>query len=141
LFHSSAEPASYNLVSLCVLRRRLQMTASAAAPAPVTIRRATPADVDACGQICYDAFCVINREHNFPPDLPSPDVGRHLLSSMFSHPGFFCVVAEQDGKIIGSNCMDVRDVIAGIGPITVDPGAQNVGAGRQLMLAVMDRAT
>jgi N-acetylglutamate synthase-like GNAT family acetyltransferase len=59
---------------------------------------------------------------------------------MFPHPGFFCVVAEQDGKVIGSNCLDERSAIAGIGPITIDPSTQNQGAGRQLMLAVMDRA-
>jgi len=113
---------------------------NASAPAPVSIRRATPADVDACGLICYNAFAAINNQHNFPPDLPSPEVGKHLLSSMFSHPGFFCVVAEQDGKIVGSNCLDERDAIAGLGPITVDPLAQNTGAGRQLMTALMNRA-
>jgi len=117
------------------------MTASAAASSSVTIRRATLADIDACAQICYDAFTTINGEHNFPPDFPSPDVARYVISSMFSHPGFFCIVAEQSGKVIGSNCLDERDSIAGIGPITVDPSSQNVGAGRQLMLAVMERAT
>src|SRR5439155_5714839 len=116
------------------------MTASAAAPAPVAIRRATPADADACGLICYDAFATISKEHNFLPDLPVQEAGQQLLATMFSHPGFFCVVAEQNGAIIGSNCLDERTPIAGIGPITVGPSAQNVGAGRQLMLAVMNRA-
>ena len=59
---------------------------------------------------------------------------------MFSHPAFFCVVAEQDGKVIGSNCLDERTPIAGVGPITIDPIAQNRTAGRQLMQAVMARA-
>jgi hypothetical protein len=62
------------------------------------------------------------------------------MSIMFGHPGFYCVVAEQDGRVVGSNCMDERSPIAGIGPITVDPAAQNRGAGRKLMQAVMDRA-
>jgi len=59
---------------------------------------------------------------------------------MFSHAGFYCVVAEKGGRVVGSNCMDERSVIAGIGPITVDPAAQDRGAGRKLMTAVMDRA-
>jgi Acetyltransferase (GNAT) family len=59
---------------------------------------------------------------------------------MFSHPAFFCVVAEQGGKVIGSNCSDERTPIAGVGPITIDPSAQNRTAGRQLMQAVMARA-
>jgi GNAT superfamily N-acetyltransferase len=58
---------------------------------------------------------------------------------LFSHPGFYCVVAEADGRIVGSNCLDERSAIAGIGPITVDPSAQNRGAGRKLMQAVLDR--
>ena len=63
-----------------------------------------------------------------------------MLSTMFSHPSFFCVVAEQDGKIIGSNCLDERTPIAGVGPITIDPAAQNHSAGRQMMQAVIARA-
>ena len=62
------------------------------------------------------------------------------MSSMFSHPGSYCVVAEDDGKILGSNCLDERGPIAGVGPITVDPATQNRGVGRALMQAVMDRA-
>jgi hypothetical protein len=58
----------------------------------------------------------------------------------FSHPGFYCVVAEQDGKLIGSNCLDERTPIGGIGPITIDPAAQNRTVGRQLMQAVITRA-
>jgi hypothetical protein len=59
---------------------------------------------------------------------------------LFSSPGFYCVVAESGGRIVGSNCLDERSLIAGIGPITIDPGAQNLGVGRKLMQAVMDRA-
>ena len=116
------------------------MTASATAPSPLVIRRATAADVESCAQICYDAFTAINAQHNFPPDFPAPDVARHVMTMMFTHPGFYCLVAEQNGKVVGSNCLDERTPIAGVGPITVDPTAQNAGAGRQLMLAVMDRA-
>lgn len=105
------------------------------------IRRAQPADAEVCGRICYDAFTTLNDKFNFPPDFPSPEVAQGVLSSMFGNPGFFCVVADQDGRILGSNCMDERSAIAGIGPITVDPAAQNNTVGRQLMMATMDRAS
>jgi GNAT superfamily N-acetyltransferase len=107
----------------------------------ITIRRATPEDAPACGAICYQAFFDINSAHNFPPDLPSPDAAIGLLTMMFSHPGFYGVVAESDGRIIGSNCLDERSPIAGVGPITVETGAQNAGVGRKLMDAVLARAT
>jgi GNAT superfamily N-acetyltransferase len=104
------------------------------------IRRATAADAEMCGKICFEAFRTVTVEHNFPPDFPSPEVASGVLSMMFGHPGFFCVVAEQDGKIIGSNCLDERTPVAGVGPITIDPAAQNRAAGRELMQAVMSRA-
>ena len=106
----------------------------------ITIRRATDADVPAAGQICFEAFHAINTAHNFPPDIPAPEMATGFLSVLFSHPGFYCVVAEQDGRIIGSNCLDERSPVAGIGPITIDPASQNHGVGRILMKAVIDRA-
>lgn len=62
-----------------------------------------------------------------------------LFNMMFSHPGFYGVVAESGGYIVGSNCLDERSTIFGIGPITIDPAVQNWGIGRQLMQAVLDR--
>ena len=116
------------------------MSSAAESRAAVTVRRATPADAPASGQICFDAFHKINTDHNFPPDLPAPEAGVGLLTQVFSHPGFYCVVAETDGRIIGSNCLDERGPIAGVGPITIDPKVQNRGVGRKLMDAVLDRA-
>ena len=49
------------------------------------------------------------------------------------------MVAEQDGRIVGSNFLDERSPIAGVGPITVDPGAQDSGVGRRLMEDVLSR--
>ena len=106
----------------------------------VHTRLAKPDDAEVCGRICYDAFSGINRAHNFPPDFPAPEAAVGLLTMMFSHPGFHCVVAEVDGRIVGSNCLDERGTIAGLGPITVDPTAQNGGIGRALMDALLGRA-
>jgi len=104
------------------------------------IRQATPEDAPAAGAICYDAFCAINQYHGFPCDFPSQEVAVGLMSTLFSIPGFYCVAAEDEGRIIGSNCLDERAIITGVGPITVDPAGQNRGVGRALMKAVMDRA-
>ena len=104
------------------------------------IRRATQADAEVCGKICFEAFSTLANHHNFPQDFPTPEVPIGLLSMMFSHPGFFCVVAEEDGTVIGSNCLDERSSIVGVGPVTIHPSAQNRMAGRQLMKAVMVRA-
>jgi GNAT superfamily N-acetyltransferase len=106
----------------------------------IMIRRAKPEDATVCGRVCYEAFYKISTDHGFPPDFPSLDVAISVLSMMFSRPGFYCVVAESDGCMVGSNCLDERSGIAGLGPITVDPSIQNRGVGRQLLEAVLVRA-
>ena len=106
----------------------------------VVVRAATPADAAVCGPICYDAFSAINAAHNFPCDFPGPEAATDLLSMIFSSPGFYGTVAEVDGRIVGSNVLDERSVIHGVGPISVDPAVQNRGVGRRLMLAVMERS-
>lgn len=106
----------------------------------VHIRPASAEDIAVCGEICYRAFSAINGAHNFPSDVPRPEAAVGLLSEIFDTTGMYCVVAEIEGRIVGSNVLDERSIIAGVGPITVDPGAQNCGVGRKLMQAVLDRA-
>src|SRR6516165_3982985 len=102
----------------------------------LVLRPGTPADAVACGSICFEAFKAINDEHNFPWDFPSAEVATGLLTMMLSHGGFYSVVAEDAGKVVGSNFLDERGPIAGVGPITVDPASQNQTVGRRLMSAV-----
>jgi GNAT superfamily N-acetyltransferase len=106
----------------------------------VAIRVATKDDAAVAGKICFDAFTAISTEHNFPPDLPAAEAGIGVLSALFSTPGFYCVVAEVGGRLVGSNCLDERAIIHGLGPITIDPSAQNLGVGRKLMHAVLERS-
>ena len=104
------------------------------------LRAGNLGDAEACGSICFEAFKAISSEHNFPWDLPSAEIGIGLMRGLLSNSGFYWVVAELNGKIVGSNFLDERGAIAGIGPITVDPSLQNQAIGRQLMLAVLARA-
>lgn len=105
-----------------------------------TFRSGTVKDAIACGQICYEAFKAIAEQHNFPPDLPSPDVAVGFLSMMLARSDVYSVIAELDGQVVGSNFLCEGDTIAGVGPITVVPTTQNAGIGRRLMKSVLDRA-
>lgn len=107
----------------------------------IKLRPGKPEDAARCGTICYEAFKTIAEQHNFPPDLPSAETGMGLLAQLLSHPGFYGVVAELDGQVVGSNFLDERSMIAGIGPITIDPAVQDRSIGRQLMQNVLDRVT
>lgn len=114
--------------------------AAVAEPGALTLRAGRPDDAPACGAIVYEAFATISARHGFPPDFPSPEVAVGLLAHLFAHPGYYAVVAERDGRAVGSNVLMELDSIAGVGPITVDPAVQDAGIGRRLMEDVLARA-
>jgi predicted N-acetyltransferase YhbS len=104
------------------------------------IRQAVEGDAAECGRICYEAFAAIANLHGFPPDFPSVEVATGAVSGLIAHPRFFGVVAEEAGRIVGSNFLDERSMIYGVGPITVDPDVQNRRIGLALMNAVLERS-
>jgi GNAT superfamily N-acetyltransferase len=104
------------------------------------LRPGHPDDAEVCGRICYEGFSSLAATHGFPSDFPSPDVATGLVAMMLGHPGFYSVVAEVDGQVVGSNFLDERSAIAGVGPITVSPAVQDGGIGRALMDDVLARA-
>jgi predicted N-acetyltransferase YhbS len=106
----------------------------------IKIRPAQVADIDRCGRICYEAFNEISRQHGFPCDFESAGSARKAIARIFAHPSFYCMVAERCGAVVGSNCMDERSGIWGIGPITIDPSVQNAGIGARLMTVMLRRA-
>ena len=106
----------------------------------LTLRAGRSEDANTCGSICYEAFKALGDQHNFPPDLPSPEVAGGLILSLLSRGDIYSVVAEVDGRVVGSNFLWENGAIAGVGPITIDPSAQNVAVGRRLMEDVLQRA-
>src|SRR5262249_36398929 len=94
---------------------------------------------EACGRICYEAFKGIAEAHGFPLDFSTPEVAVAALARRLSQPGFHVIVAELDGRVVGSNVLDERSTITGLGPISVDPVVQNRAIGRELMRAALRR--
>ena len=105
----------------------------------VLLRRGRPEDAEKCGGICFEAFKSISDQHNFPRDFPSPEPAIGLLSFLLSRHDVYSVVAEMDGRVVGSNFLWETASIAGVGPITVDPSVQNGAIGRSLMEDVLRR--
>jgi hypothetical protein len=58
---------------------------------------------------------------------------------LLGHPGFYSVVAEVGGRVVGSNFLDERSPVVGVGPITVAPDVQDGSVGRTLMEDVLRR--
>ena len=105
----------------------------------LTLREATPKDVESCGRIFYDAFESIGSRHHLPVEPGSPEFTRFAVAGMLANDGITGLVAERAGEVLGSAFVDERGVVAGIGPVTVDPAAQDDGVGRALIEAVLRR--
>ena len=106
----------------------------------VELRPIEPADGDECARIVYEAFGAIDDHYRFERDFPSLEAAEQLTSAFIAHPSVWGVVAEREGQILGSNFVDERGPIRGLGPITVDPLAQGAGVGRRLMEAALERS-
>ena len=116
------------------------MTVAAPHAVGVRIREAVDADWEEAGRICYAAFARLADEHGFPHDFPNEAAAAEPVRWLINHPQVFAVVAEVDGRVVGSNFLDERGTISAIGPISVDPDRQDHHVGRLLMEAVLERA-
>ena len=105
----------------------------------VRLRPIAAADADACGRIIFDAFQSVADRNNARPDFPVPEMAVGLARAFSADPHVFGVVAERDGRIVGSNFLWEYDAVRAVGPVTVDPAVQSGGVGRTLMQAVIDR--
>ncbi len=102
-----------------------------------TLRSPRPEDADELARILFEAFQDIAQRHHFPPDFPTEDSARTMMGFIMQRS--FGVVAERDGRILGSNFLAEGDPIAAVGPVSVDPRLQESGVGRRLMEAVIER--
>lgn len=104
------------------------------------LRAGVPQDADKLGTIVFEAFKTISEKHNFPPDFPTAETAVGFARLLLSRSDIYSVVAELDGETVGSNFLWEGNYVAGIGPITVDPNAQNSAIGRSLMEDVLRRS-
>lgn len=107
--------------------------------AQVNLRPMGPGDGEAVARIIYAAFAGIHDHHRFPRDFPTQEAAAGLAAAFSAHPCIWGIVAELGGRVVGSNFLDERGPVRGVGPITVDPDVQTRRIGRRLMEAVIER--
>src|SRR5688500_18739243 len=91
-------------------------------------------DAESCGMIGYEAHKTISSTHGYPSEQPSEDYAIGLIRSLLGNPNSWGVLAERQGKILGSIFLHKfpHSPVAVIGPLTVHPYAEG-GVGRMLM--------
>ena len=78
-------------------------------------------EVAAVAQICVDAFAEQNRVTGLIDEYPDgPPVD--FFAASHAHPDVVTIVAcDPEGRLAGTNTIDLRDTVAGIGPVAVAP--------------------
>jgi len=104
------------------------------------IREAEAGDAEVLGRIFFDSFESLATRHSFPIEPGTPEFTDFQMKSMLATEGIFGLVAERADEIVGSGFQDERGTIVGVGPISVDPAAMDVGVGRALMEALLQRS-
>ena len=99
-------------------------------------------DTKNCGKIGYQAHKTISSAHGYPSEQPSEEFGIWLIRSLLENPNSWGVLAERQGKTLGSIFLHKfpPSPVAVIGPLTVHPSAEGGGVGRMLMDAALTQA-
>jgi GNAT superfamily N-acetyltransferase len=106
------------------------------------IRPVEQNDVECCGKIGYEAHKTISLAHGYPSEQPSEEFGIGIIRSLLGNPNSWGVLAERQGKILGSIFIHEfpPSPVAVIGPLTVHPTAEGGSVGRKLMDAALVQA-
>jgi GNAT superfamily N-acetyltransferase len=107
---------------------------------PVELIPAKREHLSDVARICHLAFNTLHQRHQVAPDFPTQDAARAAMDVVLRRPDYPGVVAVEGGRILGSNFLMLADEVAGVGPITVEPGEQSRGVGRLLMQWAIDEA-
>ena len=107
----------------------------------VTIRPATESDSNACGDAMYVAFHTVDQQHGFPSYFTDRDHAQQAARSLITADHVYSLIAEGNGRILGSVFMNEKRPIRAIGPVSVHPDVQNRGIGRKFMDHLLDRAS
>ena len=97
-------------------------------------------DAAAVGAIIYRAIARAFRDHGQPEPIAGEAEGERLARLYLEIDPGGAVVAVRDGRIAAAGFLHLRDEVASLGPVAVDPDFQAQGIGKLLVERLTDRA-
>jgi ribosomal protein S18 acetylase RimI-like enzyme len=103
------------------------------------LRAMTAADAPAVGNMIYRAIGRVFRDHGQPEPIADAAEGEALARLYLALDPEGSLVAERDGQLVGAGFIHVRDEVASLGPVVVDPDYQAQGIGKHLVDRLSER--
>ena len=103
------------------------------------VRVMTEADVQAVGAVIYHAIGRVFRDHGQLEPIADEREGERLARLYLELDPEGALVVEREGTIAGAGFMHVRDEVASLGPVVVDPRSQGQGIGKGLVDQLTER--
>jgi hypothetical protein len=104
------------------------------------IRNMAKEDINRVGEIIYEAFNSVAIKYGYISNVNSVEEGSRLAWTLFHHGPCERLVAEVEGRVVGSACLSIRGDFAGLGPAVVDPYCQDKAMGKELISGVLKKA-
>lgn len=106
----------------------------------LNVRSMTIDDLHGAGEILYKSFNTVAARYGYRPKFANPRQAMGWAWSLFRHRPVEVFIGEWKGRMIGLCCLNPRGMIAGVGPVAVDPEYQAMHFGRRLMTTLIDHS-
>jgi len=105
------------------------------------LRQMTANEAPVVGDIIYRAIARAFRDHGQPEPIADAEQGERIARLYLDLDPEDALVAVRDGRVVAAGFMHVRDEVASLGPVVVDPDSQGQGLGKLLVDQLSDRAS
>ena len=100
----------------------------------------TKADIDRVGEIIFESFRFNASKFGYAPRLQSVQEAKTWVWSMLRHGPSEHLIIDVDNRVAGMCSMNPRGELGGVGPMAIDTSLQSKGIGRELMVAIIEKA-
>lgn len=101
----------------------------------------TAADAPAVGQIIYNAIARVFRDHGQPEPIADSNEGERIARLYLDIDPEDGLIVVREGRVVAAGFVHIRDEVASLGPVVVDPDAQGQGLGKLLFDRLSERAS
>jgi GNAT superfamily N-acetyltransferase len=105
------------------------------------LRPMTDDDAPAVGGLVYRAIARAFRDHGQPEPIAGEEEGERLARLYLTLDPQNAIVATRQGKLVAAGFLHVRDEVASLGPVVVEPEFQAQGLGRLLVEQLSEQAS